>query len=213
MGAAPALYQNDPTYWAGRPVGSEGAIYFCEPPPGVAGGGQLVSFFWSLTPPSGPAAPPDPRQLARAAIASMRLQAVAIGIVPESRPESAGLVGLPTWMWVADPSATTWGPVTRTASSGGYTVTATAKVDHVTWAMGDGTTVTCHGPGTPYADQFGTRPSPDCGHTYTRQGRYTVTATSNWTVTWSGIGQTGVIPLSFARSVSLVMGEAQALTQ
>ena len=63
--------------------------------------------------------------------------------------------------------------------------------------MGDGTTVVCTKRGTPYADSFGRRSSPDCGHTYTRQGRYTVRATSYWIVDWAGIGQTGTIPMNF----------------
>jgi hypothetical protein len=114
------------------------------------------------------------------------------------RPGSVGIVGLPTWMWVADPGQHTWGPITRTASSAGYGVTATAKVQRVVWAMGDGNTVTCTKRGTPYADSFGKRASPDCGYTYTRQGTYTVRATSYWRVIWAGIGQSGTIaaPLS-----------------
>ncbi len=70
-------------------------------------------------------------------------------------------------------------------------VRATAKVTRVRWAMGDGTTVTCHGPGTPYAKSRGATPSPDCGHLYERPsyeepgGRYQGTATAHWTVTWT----------------------------
>ena len=53
--------------------------------------------------------------------------------------------------------------------------------------------------------------SPDCGHTYTRQGTYTVRATSYWLVTWAGIGQSGTIPLDFTRTAVITMGEAQVL--
>ena len=116
--------------------------------------------FWSATSPAGPAAPPDPRVLALQAIATMRLRAIGIGIVPEAQAGSIGIVGLPTWMWVADPGQHTWGPITRTASSAGYSVTATAKVQRVVWAMGDGNTVTCTKRGTPYADSFGKRAEP-----------------------------------------------------
>ena len=41
--------------------------------------------FWSATSPAGPAAPPDPRALALQAIATMRLRAIGIGIVPEAQ--------------------------------------------------------------------------------------------------------------------------------
>ncbi len=143
----------------------------------------------------------------------MNLRAVNIGIVPESRPGSIGVIGMPTWMWAQNPNANTWGPLTRTASAGGWTVTATAQAQRVVWSMGDGSTVTCRGPGTPYADSYGKKSSPTCGHTYTREGKYTVRATSYWVVTWSGLGQSGTIPLNFTDTTNITMGEAQVLTQ
>lgn len=143
----------------------------------------------------------------------MDLRVVEIGIVPENIPGSIGIIGLPTWMWVADPGEATTGPITRTAALEGYSVTATATMTQVVWSMGDGSSVTCAGPGTPYADRYDTQSSPTCGHTYTRMGRYPVTATSYWAVNWEGIGQTGVIPLTFAQTTQIAMGEAQVLTQ
>ena len=202
--ADPQPPKSDPQ-WEGHRTG---AIYECYSPAIV---GTRMYTFWSATSPAGPAAPPDPRVLALQAIATMRLRAIGIGIVPEAQAGSIGIVGLPTWMWVANPGQHTWGPITRTASSAGYSVTATAKVQRVVWAMGDGNTVTCTQRGTPYADSFGKRSSPDCGHTYTRQGTYTVRATSYWLVTWAGIGQSGTIPLDFTRTAVITMGEAQVL--
>jgi len=151
--------------------------------------------------------------LAQQAIALMGLRAITIGIVPEPRAGSVGIIGMPTWMWAQNPSQSTWGPVTKSASAAGSTVTATAKVDRVVWAMGDGSTVACTGPGTAYLDSFGKEPSPSCGHTYTRQGAYTVRATSYWTVLWAGAGQSGTIPLTFTQTTNITMGEAQVLTQ
>jgi hypothetical protein len=168
---------------------------------------------WSAAPPAGPAAAPDPRVLAQQAIALMRLRAINIGIVPEPLAGSVGIIGMPTWMWAQNPSLSTWGPVTNSASAGAFTVTATATVDRVVWAMGDGSTVTCTGAGTAYQDSFGKKSSPTCGHTYTRQGTYTVRATSFWTVQWAGVGQSGTIPLNFTATTNITMGEAQVLTQ
>jgi hypothetical protein len=91
-------------------------------------------------------------------------------------------------------------------------VTATAKAQRTVWTMGDGSTVTCTGPGTPYAASYGKQSSPTCGHTYTRQGIYTVRATTYWVVTWAGIGQTGTIPLNFSDTTTITMGEAQVLS-
>ncbi|MGI5190007.1 hypothetical protein ACQEVI_17840 [Promicromonospora sp. CA-289599] len=144
----------------------------------------------------------------------MSLSAIEIGIVPENEPGRVGLVGMPVWLWVEDPGESTTGPITRSASAGGYTMTATARLDRIVWDMGDGTTVTCVSPGTPYEDRFGVADSPDCGHRYQKQGDpYTVTATSFWTVQWEGVGQTGTIPLDFTRSTQIVVGEAQVITQ
>jgi hypothetical protein len=202
--ADPQPPKSDPD-WEGHRTG---AIYECYSPGLV---GSRMYAFWSASSPGGPAAPPDPRVLALRAIATMRLRAIGIGIVPEPQAGSVGIVGLPTWLWVADAGQHTWGPITRTASSAGYSVTATAEVERVVWAMGDGNTVTCTKRGTPYADSFGKRASPDCGHIYTRQGTYTVRATSYWRVTWSGIGQSGTIPLDFTRTAVITIGEAQVL--
>ena len=79
--------------------------------------------------------------------------------------------------------------------------------------MGDGEVTVCRSPGTAYRDSFGMKDSPDCGYTYSRQGRYVVRATSYWTVDWSGMGRSGSIPLSFVDSVRVTIGEAQVLTQ
>jgi hypothetical protein len=204
---SPQPPKSDPA-WEGR---TEGAIYVCSRP--ILGpGGSISVWFWSASPP-GVGAPPDPRMLAQQAVAVMNLRAVRIGMVPEPRPGRVGLVGLPVWMWAQDPDSRTWGPVTRTASAAGFTVTATAKATKVVWAMGDGETVVCRTPGTPYEDRFGMKSSPDCGHTYVRQGKHQVRATSYWQVDWSGMGQSGSIPLSFSDTALVTIGEAQVLTQ
>ncbi len=198
--------KSDPI-WEGH---TTGAIYGCYNP--FVGGNRYYAF-WAAGPPAAPIPPPDPRVLAQQAIAAMNLQAIEIGIVPEPRAGRVGVIGLPTWMWAENPAANTMGPISRTASLRGYSVTATAKVSHVVWKMGDGTTIRCSGAGTPYQDKFGTRSSPTCGHTYTRQGRYAVTATSHWVVNWSGIGESGSIPLSLSRTANITMGEAQVISR
>ncbi len=197
--------------WAGHY--GEGAIYFCEPPHLVPNAGMVTTTFWSLTPPAGPAAPPDPRQLALQALKAMDLHAITIGIVPKPVAGSVGIIGMPTWMWAANPTVTTVGPITRTAAAAGYTVTATATVKSIDWQMGDGSTVVCEGGGTPYKDSYGRQSSPNCGHTYTSTGHYTVNAVSHWEVAWAGIGQNGVIPLDLTQTANIVMGEAQVISQ
>ena len=63
------------------------------------------------------------------AIENMHLRAIDIGIAPEPGPDSIGLVGMPVWMWAANPDEHTVGPITESASAGGITVTATATDD------------------------------------------------------------------------------------
>lgn len=190
--------------WDGH---ADGAIYDCSlPRRGVFGG--LVLMFWSATAPAGP----DLGALAQTAIASMNLRPISIGIVPEARAGSVGLVGMPVWLWAASPDQHSWGPITRSASAGGVTVTATAKVQKVRWQMGDGGVVVCAGPGTAYEDRFGKSDSPTCGHRYRKQGTYTVRAESQWSVSWSGMGASGTIPVTLTDSAIITIGELQVLT-
>lgn len=197
---------SDPA-WGGRTTGQ---VYECTRPVGTGPVSGIAFWLWLATPPNG--APPDPQVLARQAVARMNLRAINIGIVPQPGAGSVGIIGMPTWMWAQNPGATTWGPQTQSASAGGFTVTATAKAERTVWAMGDGATVTCTGPGTPYADSYGKQSSPTCGHTYTRQGTYTVRATTYWVVSWAGIGLSGTIPLDFTDATTITMGEAQVLS-
>jgi hypothetical protein len=147
--------------------------------------------------------------LARQILARIQLARIDIGITPS--PGRKGLVGLPTYLWVENPGPRTLGPISDSASQSGVTVTLTAKVRRVVWGMGDGTTISCTGVGTPYRDEYGARPSPTCGHAYKRPGTYAVTATAVWDVAWTGGGQNGVIPFEVTSQTSIRMGEAQAL--
>jgi len=86
----------------------------------------------------------------------------------------------------------------------------------VSWSLGDGSTVVCAGPGTPFvpgqSDAYAG--SPDCGHTYTRAATVTVTATVSWQVRWAGGGTGGALPgLQSASTVLLRVVEAQAVNR
>ena len=142
----------------------------------------------------------------------MRLRAVGVGLTPPAESGSYTLVGIPTWLWVAHPSATTWGPKSATATSGQVSVTATARVASVSWELGDGTVVEC-GQGTAYQAAYDDQPSPTCGHQYRKPGKYNISATSHWVVDWSGAGQTGVITFDLQEHASVWVREAFALVQ
>jgi hypothetical protein len=152
----------------------------------------------------------DPVTLAEEAIERMDLRAVDVGITPPPGPETYTLVGIPTWLWVDEPSPRTWGPISRSASAGSVSVAATARVTSVVWGMGDGTTVVC-GKGTPYDPAFDADPSPTCGHRYAAAGRYDVTATAEWAVDWAGAGQSGTITFTLSRDTSIWVREARGL--
>lgn len=211
--ADPQPIAGDPA-WQGHEPG-DGNVYECWQPQT-----DLQIQVWSATPPVNSGAGPTPREVAQIAVDRMGLRAINIGIVPEPGPDRIGIVGMPVWMWVASPDQHTWGPITASASAGGITITATARVEHIRWHMGDGTTITCRNKGTAYKAAFGRSKSPTCGHTYeTSSGslpddRFTVTATSEWVVSWEGAGQSGVIRLDgLQRSVRVAVGEAQVLVQ
>lgn len=159
-------------------------------------------------------APPDPEELARRAVARMQLRPIPLGTFPrlaERSPSELGYVGWRVWMWVDGPSDATWGPITRSVSERGYTVSATARVDKVVWDMGDGSSVTC-GLGTPWQSIWThNEASPDCGHVYSRDGEYTVTATSHWVIDWSGIGESGVLTMELSDGGTVRIAEVQVV--
>lgn len=130
---------------------------------------------------------PSVSQLAQQAMESLPLVGADIGIAPN--PGGAGLVGLNVWLWTNDSDAT-WGPVSVSVPGPGITVTAEGKATQIEWNMGDGHTVVCDEPGTPYHPRYGGEPSPDCPYVYTEPSRdqpdglYTVTATTTWQVEW-----------------------------
>lgn len=193
------------------PGKKKGAWYMCTWLPGTVSG-IIGRTLWFDQPPG----QIDPAQLAREILARIQLARVEIGITPE--PGHTGVLGLPTYLWVNNPGAHTLGPISDTATEGGVTVTLTAKVSRVIWNLGDGTTITCTGAGTPYRDEFGAQPSPTCGHTYVHPstelpgGTYHVSATAVWDVAWTGGGQSGRIPFDVTSETSIRISEVQALT-
>ncbi|WP_229898599.1 ATP/GTP-binding protein [Streptomyces finlayi] len=159
----------------------------------------------------------DPLVVAHQAVDSMLLEGPKIQTAPKQG--AIGLVGLPVWLWSA-PSPTTTGPNVASATAGAVTVTATAKVTSIVWRPGDGQTVTCPGPGTPYSAAYGKRPSPTCGHVYTRTSgkqpgaKYQLTATSTWSVEWQVQGTALGGEFTETRTSApapLAIGEAQAV--
>ncbi|WP_422647337.1 hypothetical protein [Actinoalloteichus caeruleus] len=155
---------------------------------------------------------PSPAELAALARDQLRLPS------PEVRlsPADEQLVHLPTWLWLTPPS---WGEQSASASVPGISVTAFARPRAVTWTTGDGATITCDGPGTPFpADGDPEAASPDCGHVYRTASvgepgaEFAVTATVHWTISWSGGGDSGTFPeLTTETTTSVRVVESHAL--
>ncbi|MET8845991.1 hypothetical protein [Amycolatopsis sp. NPDC004625] len=158
------------------------------------------------------AALPSPQKLAEQARTQLRLPSPHI----EANPAGDKLVSLPTWLWLDRGS---WATRQATAAVPGVSVTAVATPKSVSWSTGDGDTVTCSGPGTPFEPGGdASAASPDCGHTYRRSSatapaeRFPVTATMHWTVTWAGAGASGTFPdLTTSATAAFRVAEIQAL--
>lgn len=168
------------------------------------------------TPPPGYGGMPAPLVLATQAINRMALRGPDIIISPQ--PAGAGLVGLPVWLATAV-NENTWGPNTKSAAVPGLSVTAIGRAQKIVWKMGDGTTITCtsHGRAWTKADRD---TMPSCGHRYTRSsrtqpgGRYTITGTTTWEVTWTASdGQSGTLTVTRESSTTVRIDELQVVTR
>lgn len=222
------LKTTQPAPPAGRDAGV-GAWYQCTAycPPGQPIRSCYSVSFWSDTPPAG-IARYTPAQAAAMLVKTFQLRGITIGMAPAELThddDPAGTpgyrrtwVGIPVWLWVSNPEPLSFGPYTETATLGGVTVTATASVSSVTWDSGDGQTVTC-GSGTKFdlaaaADQLAID-SPTCGFRYQHASApegATVTATSHWSVNWSGGGTDGTIAVRDTSTTTFVrVGELQSV--
>ena len=214
----PCSYAPDPTYKppAGsdpHPAGS-GAWYFktCLDLLGPLSPTNIpiaiMTIVWLANPPGAAAIAPTPAQLAAQAESILRLGTPQIATSPRQGEKT--FPGVNVWAWIASGS---WAARSATASAAGESVTATASPSYATWDFGDGSTVTCQGPGTVYQASDGPNPvSPTCGHAYSQPGSYTASVTVHWSVSWSGAGQTGAFnDLTTSASAPVTVGESEAV--
>ncbi|GGO59002.1 ATP/GTP-binding protein [Streptomyces lasiicapitis] len=196
----------------GKRRGGKGAVYRVTCP-----STGRVGVVWIPDAAGAPDVPAiDPEVVAQRAVDQMKLAGPDI-----ASPRAAGkyVVGVPMWLWVRK-TPTTFGPNTATATAGGVTVTATAKVKKIVWRMGDGGTQTCAGPGTPYKESYGMKESPTCGHRYTKTsakaagGKFALTATSTWSIDWQvtgGGGEAGELTEVRQSQAQVAVGEVQVV--
>jgi hypothetical protein len=164
-------------------------------------------------PPTGPA--PSPATVAKQAASTLTLPSPVIEMAPPQTSEQ--LVGVSAWLWV---NSAAWQPSTVTATVDGVSATATATPTQVVWNMGDGQSVTCDGPGTPY-DASQPNATTDCSYTWRTpsssqaSSTYQVTATIEFSVTWTaagaaGGGNLGLVP-GAVDAAQVTVGESEAL--
>ncbi|GAB4590061.1 hypothetical protein [Nocardia sp. IFM 10818] len=234
-GSGPATSHTDVTAGTGQPstLGTQewtewsnsGQPYLCNP--------QTC-----LLPLAGPGVPATPREVvdpltvAQELVTGMQIRRIDIGIVPEDSPGRVGLIGMPVWLWdetLPPESEHTRGPITRTASVGALTVSATAINVAITWNLGDGgLPVVCPAPtvnNMPYLDVYmDLPPITGCGRfapgwrktsIHEPGGVFTVSATSLWLVTWFASGPSGTVggtfPLLPTATTTVRVGEMQVL--
>ncbi|MDQ7805585.1 hypothetical protein Q5425_17715 [Amycolatopsis sp. A133] len=197
--------------WGGHSP-SEGSLrlLICQ------GGGALQGWPRVVFAPNGqPVVVPQvsPAELAEQAISAMGLSAPDIRLAPPADSAHGATIGFPVWMWTARREATV-GPITRTASAGSITVTATATLAKIDWSMGDGATTSCAGPGTEFTDELAGQQSPTCGYVYrglVAGGVAAINATSRWEIRWSGGGQSAFRTMGLTSSARLPVREIRTL--
>ncbi len=144
-----------------------------------------------------PAPPPPPAAVALQAEKQVPLASPTIDTAPPLNSEQ--LVNVAAWLWI-DPAS--WKPLQASATIDGVSASATATPEKVVWSTGDGSTLTCDGPGTPY-DAADPGATSDCTYTWTTSsadepnGAFTLTATIYWQVTWVAVGAPGGGDLGF----------------
>lgn len=121
-----------------------------------------------------PAAAPAPE-----VVAQLALDRVTFSIPePQTSPDGHQITGVPTWFWLASDE---WLSFTARAELPGVWAEVTAAPVSASWDPGDGSpAVVCDGPGRP-ATSGGV---PECAHTYTVVGDYTLTLRVTYAVTW-----------------------------
>jgi len=207
---------NDDPLWNGNDP-AKGNMYGVNCWGGASAGWERVAIRYLTSEPPGYGGLPSLIDLVLRAIALLPLEIPDIRTAPGAASAGAvGLVGLPVWLWVNDPD---WGPVSASAEAPPIRVEATAKVTHIDWLMGDGSTVTCQTPGTAYSADRKDSPSPDCGYKYLRPSRdacgglCTVRATTYWVVDWRGGGRSGQLTVQRYSEVGLRINELQVVVQ
>ncbi|MFW6599069.1 hypothetical protein ACQBAU_01165 [Propionibacteriaceae bacterium Y2011] len=158
--------------------------------------------------------PPNPELLAQRAVLQLTVPEPTphVGPPPSINRWKMAVVGYPLWLW-SSPNE----PVTAQVTEQGITITMTARKTGTDFDLGDGTKLTCTRTKAWTRAVKPNTESPVCGHRYTSPSRknvpYVVTATDHWEVSWSALGQSGVIYLDPQASIQLPVGELHSVVR
>ncbi len=155
----------------------------------------------------------DPYQLAVDALASVAIAPPAIRTSPSE--DGRLYVQIPTWLWL---DQSWWQTYEATANTGRVWSTVRATPVATTWDLGDGGSVSCRGPGTPWRPGS-SEESSDCTHTYRTSsaqrpaGTFALQATVTLEVSWtSNASGGGTLPaISRTSTLEVEVGEIQAI--
>lgn len=155
----------------------------------------------------------DPYQLAVDALASVGIEPPAIRTSPS---ENGRLyVQVPTWLWL---ERSWWQIYEATADAGRVWSTVRATPVATTWNLGDGSGVSCRGPGTRWRPGL-SEDATDCRHTYHSSsasqpdGTFDLEATVTFEVSWtSNATGGGTLPaITRTSNLEVEVGEIQAI--
>jgi len=175
-----------------------------------------------------PSTPPTQDELAVTPNALALKAADSLSLPPpviDLNPSLFSVVNLSTWLWI-DPQ--NWHSFRATATAGGVSATAVAAPQSVSWSMGDGNTVVCDGPGTPFLPTISSDlQKTNCSYTYrassagqrssdgeSNDGAFRVSATITWVVNWSATGAAGggaLTPLHTTSTVSVRVEQIESV--
>lgn len=136
-------------------------------------------------------APVDPAAVAATLRVQLPYELANAQVAPPSSYHT--YISYKNWLWVP---GTQWRTVSATEALRGATVTLTATPSYTSWDMGNGTNLSCVGPGREWTHGMPENAPTNCSYAYKEMQNpngdtWTVTARINYTLTWSCTGNCG----------------------
>ncbi len=146
-------------------------------------------------------------------VAGVELPVPVVRFGPDPGANEWGMipVGYRIWLWTEGRSV-----VSSRVARSGVSVSLRAVPGVTSFAMGDGSTVSC-GVQRVWSRSVAAVGDTPCGYAYevaSPVGRpYVVTAVTSWAVEWSAAGESGVVMVTRSARATIVIGELQAIVE